>query len=84
MLIELGTLLENSQANSNGSTSIETPEKSIDGIKMHINELHTRLRTSQAFALASMELLKNANNNIASKYYWVVFVLLYVVVYLAQ
>lgn len=98
MLTQLSVMIENSPiettsaittaaaaAGTDKTTSSQSSSSSsIEAMKSHIAELHTRIRTSQAFAVANMELLKNANTNIASKYYWVVFILLYVVVYLSQ
>ena len=98
MLLELTTLIEKPLSSSqmisnNNATSGEkshnkdngqSQEKSLEAIKSHINELQNRVRVSQSYALSNMEILKNANTNIASKYYWVVFILMYVVVYLAQ
>ena len=90
MLTELNVLLDkqpisnNVSANETKSESNNKSEKSLDAIKMNIAELQQRIRVCQGYALANVEILKNANINFASKYYWVVFVLMYVIVYLAQ
>ena len=65
-----------------GETQIN--DKTIDTIKGHISNLLETVNLSQQQALINLTLLKNANSNILSKYYWIVFIFLYAGVYLMQ
>lgn len=65
-----------------GETTI-SPE-SLSTTKYGIAELQDKIRLSQRATAASIDVLKNSNSNFLSKYYWVIFVLMYFGVYLFQ
>ncbi len=59
-------------------------ESSVEQAKAKMAELQHRLRSSREAAVQGMHLLQSSSSNLLSKYYWVVFIVMYAGVYLWQ
>jgi hypothetical protein len=85
ILSRLIPLIEDMSAHGGGTSSTAMAgELHSSGVHAKLEELQNCVRKAQEAAAVNMEVLKKSSTNFLSKYYWLVFVLLYAGVYLSQ
>ena len=77
MLSTLTPMIENM-----GDTYIK--ESTITTVSNQVSEVQQRVKLTYGAAVENMEILKKSNTNFLSQYYWLVFVVIYAGIYLAQ